>query len=162
MKTKDEIGVSWERYKELMIKLSEIIKTSGKDFDMVIGISRGGLIPVLFLSYALGDIPLAIMAAQSYNRRSQEETIIFSRHLVMTTKSIGKRCLLIDDLVDSGRTLKESVRFLKNKYGNAIEELLTAVIFQKSCSKFQPDFVLEKIGKVWVKFFYEDLIPKEK
>jgi len=159
---KEEIKVSWKKYEELMIKLSKVVRASEEKFDMVIGISRGGLLPALFLSYALGDIPLAIMAAQSYNRRSQEENIIFSRHLVMTTKTIGKRCLLVDDLVDSGRTLKEAVRFLKNKYGNTIKKLLTAVMFEKSCSEFKPDFVVKKIGKVWVKFFYEDLIPKEK
>ena len=80
----------------------------------------------------------------------------------MTTKSIGKRCLLTDDLVDSGRTLKESVRFLKKKYGEKIEKIYTAVIFEKSCSEFKPDFVVKKIGKVWVKFPFENLIPKEK
>jgi hypoxanthine phosphoribosyltransferase len=162
LKTKEEIKVSWKKYGELMTELSKIVRASEEKFDMVIGISRGGLLPALFLSYALGDIPLAIMAAQSYNKRFREENIIFSRHLVMTTKSIGKRCLLVDDLAHSGRTLEETVRFLKNKYGNKMKKLLTAVMFEKSCSKFQPDFVVKKIGEEWVKFFYEGLIPKEK
>jgi len=145
-----------------MIELLKIVRASEEEFDMVIGISRGGTVPSLFLSFGLGDIPLAVMAAQSYNKRSPEENIIFSRHLVMTTKTIGKRCLLVDDLAHSGRTLKETVRFLKKKYGNKIKKLLTAVMFEKSCSKFQPDFVVKKIGEEWVKFFYENLIPKEK
>jgi len=162
LKTKEEIEISWKKYIELSRKLLKRVRRSGEKFDMVIGISRGGTIPGLFLSFGLGDIPLAVMAAQSYNKHSQEETIIFSRHLVMTTKKIGKRCLLADDLVDSGRTLKESIRFLKNKYGEKIEKLSTAVIFEKSCSEFKPDFVVKKIGKVWVKFPYENLIPKEK
>ena len=162
MKTKKEIKVSWKKYIRLSRKLLERVRLSGEEFDMVIGISRGGNIPSLLLSFGLGDIPLAIMAAQSYNKRSQEETIIFSRHLVMTTKKIGKRCILVDDLVDSGRTLKESILFLKKKYGGKIEKLSTAVIFEKSCSKIKPDFVVKKIGEVWVKFPYEGLIPKEK
>ena len=161
MKTKKELKISWKKYIGLSRKLLEKVRRSGEEFDMVIGISRGGVIPGLFLSFGLGDIPLAVMAAQSYNKHSQEKTIIFSRHLVMTTKKIGKRCLLADDLVDSGRTLKESIRFLKEKYGKKIEKLSTAVIFEKSCSKIKPDFVVKKIGRVWVKFPYEDLIPKK-
>jgi len=162
LKTKKEIKISWKKYIELLRKLLEKVRRSGEEFDMVIGISRGGTVPGLFFSFGLGDIPLAVMAAQSYNRRSKEETIIFSRHLVMTTKTIGKRCLLVDDLTHSGRTLEESVRFLKKKYGEKIEKLSTAVIFQKSGSEFKPDFVVKKIGKVWVKFPFENLIPKGK
>ena len=160
MKTKKEIKISWKKYIELSVKLLKKVRRSGEEFDMIVGISRGGTIPGLFLSFGLGDIPLAVMAAQSYNKHSQEETIIFSRHLAMTTKSIGKKCLLVDDLAHSGRTLKESVRFLKNKYGGKIEKLLTAVIFEKSCSEFKPDFVVKKIGDIWVEFPYESLVPK--
>lgn len=152
--------VSWKKYIELSRKLLKKVRRSGEEFDMVIGIARGGNILGLFLSFGLGDIPLATMAAQSYNKDSQEETIIFSRHLAMTTKKIGRRCILVDDLVDSGRTLKESTDFLKKKYGGKIEKLSTAVIFQKPYSSFQPDFVTKKIGKVWVVFPYESLVPK--
>lgn len=144
------------------MKLLKKVRRSGEKYDMVIGIARGGNILGLFLSFGLGDIPLATMAAQSYNKHSREETIIFSRHLAMTTKKIGKRCILVDDLVDSGRTLKESIRFLKKKYGEKIEKLSTAVIFEKSCSKIKPDFVVKKIGRIWVKFPYEGLVPKNK
>jgi hypoxanthine phosphoribosyltransferase len=157
---KEEMKISWKRYIELSVKLLKKVRRSGEEFDMVIGISRGGTMPSLFLSFGLGDIPLAVMAAQSYNKHSQEETIIFSRHLAMTTKSIGKKCLLVDDLAHSGKTLKESVRFLKKKYGKKIEKLLTAVIFEKSCSKIKPDFVVKKIGDIWVEFPYESLVPK--
>ena len=161
MKTKKELKISWKKYIELSMKLLKKVRRSGEKFDIVIGIARGGNILGLFLSFGLGDIPLATMAAQSYKKHSQEKTIIFSRHLAMTTQDIGKKCLLVDDLAHSGRTLEESVRFLKKKYGGKIEKLLTAVIFEKSCSKFKPDFVVKKIGNIWIEFPYESLVPKK-
>ena len=159
MKTKEEkeeIEVSLGEYDRMITELAEIIKASGEEFNMIIGISRGGIIPATLLSYDL-HIPLALMAAESYDEEHrQKENIIFSRYLIMTTKSIGKRCLLVDNLADSGRTLRESIRFLKDKYGSTIEKLLTAVMFKKSCSEFKPDFVVKEIGEEWVKFFYEN------
>ena len=162
MKTKEEkeeIEVSLEEYDRLITELAKMIKASGEEFDMIIGISRGGVTPASFLSYKLGDIPFAVMAAESYDEKHhQKENIIFSRHLAMTSKSIGKRCLLVDNLTDSGRTLRESIRFLKDKYGSTIRKLSTAVMFEKSCSEFKPDFVVKKIGEEWIKFSYEERI----
>ena len=161
LKKKEEIEIPWEEYGRLINNLVKIVQNSGEKFDMVIGISRGGLVPALALSYGLGDIPMAIMAAKGYGRRKREENIIFSRHLVMTTKNIGERCLLVDDLTDSGRTMRESILFLKRKYSR-IKVIKTALIFVKSSSTFQPNFYVKKIGEEWVKFWYEGLIPKEK
>lgn len=157
-----EIRISWGRYGELTDILVRKVQDSGEKFDMVIGVVRGGLIPAIKLSYGLGDIPMAAMAAQSYNRRQRQKSITFSRHLTMVSKEIGKRCLLVDDLVDTGRTLKESIRFLKRKYGPKIKKIKTAVIFVKSGSTFQPDFYVKKTGEEWVKFWYENLVPKQK
>ena len=162
MKTKEEkeeIEVYLEEYDRMITELAEMIKASGEEFDMIIGISRGGLTPASFLSYKLGNIPFAVLAAESYDeKRHQKENITFSRHLAITSKSIGKQCLLVDNLAHTGRTLRESIRFLKNKYGNSIKKLLTAVMFKKSCSDFHPDFVVKKIGEEWIKFFYEERI----
>ena len=46
----------------------------------------------------------------------------------------------MDDLVDSGISLKEAVVWLNQRYGTEITEIKTAVIWYKGCSIIAPDY----------------------
>jgi len=61
----------------------------------------------------------------------------------MTTKNLGSRILLVDDLVDSGITLQETIPWLKQYSDSPIEELRTAVIWYKACSVSVPDYYVD-------------------
>ena len=50
--------------------------------------------------------------------------------------------LLVDDLADSGHTLKSVIDLLKNSYA-PITELRSAVIWTKALSTFSPDYSVE-------------------
>jgi len=50
--------------------------------------------------------------------------------------------LLVDDLADSGHTLKSVVEMLKTSYA-PITELRSAVIWTKGVSAFAPDYQVE-------------------
>jgi len=58
----------------------------------------------------------------------------FSRHLTMTTTQLSDRILLVDDLVDSGITLQQTIPWLKQHYSCQIE-IRTAVLWYKACSE---------------------------
>ncbi len=137
-----EISVTWSDYhrkvEELIVKVHE----SGWEFNQIVCIAKGGL--------RVGDIfarvyrvPLAILAASSYTNDRQRTSLTFSRDLAMTTANLGSRVLLVDDLADSGSTLRRGIEWLKYHYGFYIDELRTAVIWHKAISTVAPDYCVD-------------------
>src|SRR3712207_1081423 len=109
-----DLYVSWSDYHQKIEQLAAQIYESGWKFNQIVCLARGGL--------RVGDIlsriykqPLAILATSSYSGsgKQQRGNLHFSRHLTMTTENLGSRILLVDDLVDSGVTLKETIPWLK-------------------------------------------------
>ena len=62
--------------------------------------------------------------------------------MTMTTTTLGEHVLLVDDLVDSGGTLDVVKRHLLAAYPS-IQDLRTAVLWHKACSKCAPDYSVE-------------------
>jgi uncharacterized protein len=139
-----DLHISWSDYHHKIEQLAASIYQSGWEFDQILCLARGGL--------RVGDIlsriyhkPLAILATSSYSGKGKQErgSLIFSEHLTMTTENLGSRILLVDDLVDSGVTLQETIPWLKKYSQSPIEDLRTAVIWYKACSVFQPDYYID-------------------
>ena len=90
------------------------------------------------------DKPLAIMSTSSY--RSDAGTVQgnldIARFITTPKGEIAGRVLLVDDLADSGHTLKAVVNQLVNDY-RPITELRSAVIWTKALSTFKPDYSVE-------------------
>lgn len=61
----------------------------------------------------------------------------------MIEPNLGNKVLLVDDLVDSGVSLIQSLNWLQEKYGAEISEVRTAVIWYKSISKIAPDYYVD-------------------
>ncbi len=93
-------------------------------------------------------VPLAILATSSYGGTNNQVrgSITFARDLTMTTANLGSRVLIVDDLVDSGITLKKSLVWLDRKYGFYIEEMRTAVLWYKECSVIKPDYYVQYLS----------------
>ena len=77
--------ISWEEVKNLVDILHTSILQSGKKFDYICGIPRGGLIPAVMLSHKL-NIPY---------------------HLDIDSYYVGEDYLYVDDICDSGKTLED-------------------------------------------------------
>ena len=56
---------------------------------------------------------------------------------------MGSHVLLVDDLVDSGVTLKRSIEWLQLRYGFYIDEIRSAVLWYKNCSVIEPDYYVD-------------------
>ena len=66
---------------------------------------------------------------------------------------------MVDDLVDSGKSLIYTKKFLLNydAFKDKNINFKTAVLYQKPVSKIIPDYVVEKMTKnEWLVFFYEE------
>jgi hypoxanthine phosphoribosyltransferase len=139
-----DLYISWEQYHQHIERLTLTVYQSGWQFNQIVCLAKGGL--------RVGDIlcrlfhqPLAILSAAAYggedNRRRGE--VVFSKHLSMTAERLGNRVLLVDDLVDSGISIEKAIDWLREHHGSEIEEIRTAVIWYKECSRFKPDYYVE-------------------
>ncbi|HEY9907825.1 MAG TPA: phosphoribosyltransferase family protein [Thermosynechococcaceae cyanobacterium] len=139
-----DLHVSWSDYHHTIEKLALEIHRSGWKFNQIICLAKGGLRVGDVLS-RLFDLPLAILATSSYGGVNNQVrgSITFSHDLTMTTPNLGSHILLVDDLVDSGITLKRTLVWLDRKYGFYVEEVKTGVLWYKDCSVITPDFYAE-------------------
>ena len=142
-----DLHVSWLDYHQKIEQLAVNIYQSKWEFNQIVCLARGGL--------RVGDIisriynqPLAVLSTSSYDGPGKQErgTLTFSRYLTMTTDRLGDRILLVDDLVDSGATLQQTIPWLKQYYGSQIIEIRTAVLWYKACSVIAPDYYVEYLS----------------
>mgnify|MGYP003605439883 FL=1 len=66
--------------------------------------------------------------------------------------SWANRVLIIDDIVDSGETMKEILFILKDKFPNI--EFKIATLFYKNTALIKPDFSVREANE-WIDFFWE-------
>ena len=92
--------VSWDRLhrdaKALAWKLSDL-----GPWDTVVAITRGGLVPAAIIARELEIRMIDTICVSSYDHQSQGGI-----EVIKPVTATGKRVLLIDDLVDTGRTAK--------------------------------------------------------
>ncbi len=90
------------------------------------------------------DKPLAIMSTSSYraDAGTVQGNLDIARFITTPKGEIAGRVLLVDDLADTGHTLKAVFELLKSNYA-PITELRSAVIWTKGVSTFMPDYSVE-------------------
>ena len=137
--------VSYDEYHNLIEKLAIKIHQSGWEFDNILCLARGGMRPGDILS-RIFDKPLAIMSTSSY--RAEAGTVQghldIARYITTPKGEIAGRVLLVDDLADTGHTLRAVVDQLKNNY-KPVTELRTAVIWTKGVSSFKADYSVDDL-----------------
>jgi len=129
-KTKKHIKTLNFTYKDFIKSINYIvkkIKESGKKYDYIYGIPRGGLIVALYLSHRL-NIPILTQP---------DEEIVFENNL-----------LIVDDIQDTNKTLSEYENFRWDK---------AVLISKMKGFKRDSKVITKRIvsDNIWVKFFWE-------
>jgi uncharacterized protein len=146
-----DLHVSWDEYHQKIEQLAVQIHQSGWQFNQIVCLAKGGL-RIGDVLARLYDLPLAILSTASYSSdnqgdlQNQRSTLVFSHDLTKTTAHLGSHVLVVDDLVDSGVTLKKTLPWLDRKYGFYIEEVRTAVLWYKACSVIKPDYYVDYLS----------------
>ena len=133
-----DLYISWTEYHQNIEQLAIKIARSGWKCDRIVCLAKGGL-RVGDILCRIFDKPLAILSCASYHNKSRGK-IVFSEHLSTIEPSLTGKILLVDDLVDSGISLKEAVGWLNQRYRDEITEIKTAVIWYKASSIIAPDY----------------------
>ncbi len=141
---------SYNHFKEDAKNLKEQLDT---EFDTIVPIARGGLTLAHMLAQALDIRNVQSISTQLYDGMEKRNSITIKGECDF---SDSKNILIVDDIADSGETLKA----LYNHFTLANEALhfKTATLFYKKSSVFKPDYWVRE-AKGWIDFFWEvDLI----
>lgn len=142
------IKFSYEEIENKCKKISDDILKTNFQPDYLIGISVGGIFPAIHFARLFNTKNLITIAVKSYDGMERKEIQVIN--LPNKDLLVGKNILLIDDISDSGNTLKFLVGLLKDEY--KVKDIKTITIFvnEKNCN-YYPDFYFEKVNK-WIDF----------
>jgi len=147
----DELEVSWEAYVSAVEKLCDSILNTGiNNFSVIIGLTRGGLIPAVRLSHRVG---LPMFAFDPHVLHS-DGTARQEVHLPIDP-AVTRRIMIVDDISDSGKTLDKVAKFFAAR-GFFVET--AAVYINKKTTIHVPPYYVVDSKKKWIKFPYEDEI----
>jgi hypoxanthine phosphoribosyltransferase len=116
LKIGNKVYLSWDDINILVEDLCQTIASSGADIKSITGIQRGGLIPAVMISHKL--------------------------HIPFVSR-INKDTLVVDDICDTGETLKNTIG------------MYTATLHYKPTAIFTPDFYSKEVGTEWIVYPWE-------
>ncbi len=142
--------LEWEELYWDVYELAKKIKKSDFKADMLVAVARGGWVIGRILSDILGLDNVAGLTIKFY--KDIGETDNQPRLIQPLPKELlGKRILLVDDIVDTGETLRVAIDHVKAR--RALE-VRSAVPYIKPWAKVKPDYYI-KVFDSWVVFPYE-------
>ena len=137
-------------YQEFISDCRVLTKKIDWEFDTIVGVARGGLT----LSHILGEY-YNIRAVYTINTIGYNNTKKLDNLKIFNIPNLenSKMVLIVDDIVDSGDTLKLVIDTLSNKYPNCTFKSVS--IFYKEMAIVQPTWsVIE--AKEWIEFFLSE------
>ena len=151
-------NVSWAEAYRLARALAHKIVESGFKPDIIIGISRGGLVPARMICDFLLQDELIPTQTEHWGVASKHETARIKYSLPKEADISGKNVLVVDDVADTGDSISLIMDYLEQKEPI---EIRTAVLHYKTSSTVIPDYWGEKLEDWnWIIYpwaFYEDL-----
>ena len=146
-----KIYLGWAEVEEATEYVAAKILEDKYKPDFIVAIARGGLIPGVRLSHIL-KVPMRsihLSFYDEYNRRLEAPRIIVPLHSDVEVR--GKNILLVDDIADTGLTLKRAKEYLE---GLGVSQIKIATLAKKPRSITDPDYYLF-ITEKWVVFPWE-------
>lgn len=141
---------TWEQIYELLLKLASTIHRNGYKPDIIVGVSRGGWPAARVMSDLLENPKLANVTAEFYLgvAETKDEPVITQPVSVSVE---GKRILVVDDVADTGRSLRLVQLHLKEKGATDVK---IATIYYKPWSVLVPDYYQTETCS-WIIFPWE-------
>ncbi len=155
--TDRDLWISWDQYHALIERLALNIHESGWAFDKIICLARGGMRVGDVLS-RIFDVPLGILATSSYREAegTVQGSLDIAQFITITRGTLDGKVLLVDDMVDTGKTFIKVAEHLRQQYP-AITELRSAVLWWKGHAQATPDFFVDKLPtNPWIHQPFED------
>ena len=144
------VTMKYYSYDNFKIDTNEIlIKIRKFQPQVLIGIARGGLTLSHAIAEGLQIRNIQTISTELYDKTKKRDALCVKGFCEL--KDI-ERVLVIDDIADSGDTLKATMEMLRTKHPKV--EFKTATLFYKKTSVYEPDFWINETND-WIDFFWE-------
>jgi hypoxanthine phosphoribosyltransferase len=131
----------------MLLSQAQKIRKDSFNPDVVVGVSRGGFVPARVHSDLLECPSLATVTTECYVGIGEAKpTPSLTQPVSMPLD--GKVVLVVDDIVDTGRSLKLVMEHVMQKSAAAV---MAATLYRKPWSVMQPDYC-ERETELWVVF----------
>lgn len=135
--------ISWSEVQRLCQRLAMLIKVSDYRPEVVVAIGRGGYVPSRLVCDYLDIMALTSIKIEHYlSGSARQKQAVIRYPLCIEIKN--QRVLLIDDVNDSGDTLKVAIKHLESFHPG---EIRTAVMHHKTTTNLLVDYYAKKIVK---------------
>jgi hypoxanthine phosphoribosyltransferase len=95
--------VTWEALDQLVVVLAE--RLAGRSFDVMLAITRGGMVPAGMLAYRLGLRDILVAAVEYYDASGQPGPHPTFLQFPADPLLRGRQVLIVDEVWDSGTTI---------------------------------------------------------
>ncbi|GAB2643739.1 phosphoribosyltransferase [Gordonia jinhuaensis] len=142
--------LTWELNGTACRELSQMVADDGFKPDIILGIARGGLIPAGAIAYALDCKILISLNVEFYTGIGEtlSEPVLLPS-LLESSGLTDQRVLVVDDVADSGKTLKLVDDYCEEQ--GRVAEVRNAVIYRKPHTITAPDYFWRETDK-WINF----------
>lgn len=142
------LTLTWDEFHNDCEQLADIIRAAGAKYDKLVCITRGGVFVGGLLGHLLNMRNITTIALKLYDfdERAQVVEQLSAPDLPLP----GSRILVVDDLLDSGRTLS----FIMEKWSGEYT-VDTAVLYDKEVGVMRATFTGKTIPNEWVCFPWE-------
>lgn len=147
--------MTWDELGAGARELAGDIHDDGWMPDLVLGISRGGLLVAGAVAYALGVKNTATLSVEFYTGVDERLELPMLLPPVPDLVDLGEaRVLIADDVADTGATLELVRDFCVGR----VAEARIAVLYEKSRSSVASDYVWRRTDR-WITFPWSALPP---
>lgn len=147
----------YDEFVAAVLVLAEQVRDGGWQPDHLIGIGRGGLTPAVFLSHAI-EIPMLSVDVSAAIPAFHEDLLA---KLAERTRA-GERLLLVDDINDSGATIR-ALRAGLAGAGAVADHVRFATLLDNVRSIERVEYAYRAIDRVvdkdWFVFPWESVAP---
>jgi xanthine phosphoribosyltransferase len=141
------LAISWEQFHRDAQALAARVQDAGP-FDAMVAITRGGLVAAAIVARVLRIRVIETVGVVSYDRTTQGEVTIV-KAIAPEIAAMGRRLLIVDDLVDSGTTMQVVRALCPGAH--------VATVYAKPKGRALADTVLSEVPQdTWIVFPWED------
>ena len=148
----DILKLNWDNVNFLVECLSDQIKSKKINYDTIIALGRGGLIPGATLSYKLDIYNLYNLGISTREDDGKYlDTIVYQKP---TSLNKNSKILVVDDINDSGRTFTAVNSILQSEYNIDSDNILYASLVMRDGSEFNKNIIFGNIlyTTSWLQF----------
>jgi hydroxyethylthiazole kinase-like uncharacterized protein yjeF len=142
--------LNYQEMTEALFQLAKKINNSKTNFDRLVVLSKGGWVIARILIDFLSVENVSSLGLKTYvGINQQSENINLYQEIPNSLE--GENILLVDDVADSGASLKHACDYLVSK---KVKDIKTTTLFYKKRSVIKPDFFMFET-RCWIVFPFE-------